>query len=303
MVSSRSSSVLDPSLVERVAAALGADEGLIEKDWHAVRALRVIASLGKDGPVPVFSGGTSLNKGWALIQRFSEDLDFKVAPRTGRRAERRAFRNRVLNALAEAGFELVGQPLVLNESRTFKANFAYGGQFGTAAGRRPHLRIEMTFEASALPPVPRPLQSLIGSAQRAAPEIGDFPCLDPIETAADKMSALAWHILSWTSGSDEDDPAVIRHLHDLAALERLIVSSPLFYDLVRRAVAGDADRGGEAVPPGVERFPALLRRLEAETMWMRVYEDWVDSVSFAPAEGRIGFAAALESCRRLIAGL
>ena len=28
---------------------------------------------------PVFSGGTSLSKGWGLIKRFSEDIDFKVA--------------------------------------------------------------------------------------------------------------------------------------------------------------------------------------------------------------------------------
>jgi predicted nucleotidyltransferase component of viral defense system len=43
-----------------------------------VHALGVLASLDHAGATPVFSGGTSLSKGWGLIKRFSEDIDFKV---------------------------------------------------------------------------------------------------------------------------------------------------------------------------------------------------------------------------------
>ena len=71
--------MLDRQLVERVAGALATDEGLVEKDWHVVRALAVIAAVDHAGAAPAFSGGTSLSKGWGLIKRFSEDIDFKVA--------------------------------------------------------------------------------------------------------------------------------------------------------------------------------------------------------------------------------
>jgi predicted nucleotidyltransferase component of viral defense system len=70
--------VLDPRLVERVAEDLGTSPGLVEKDWHVVRALGVIAQVNAGGMMPAFSGGTSLSKGWELIKRFSEDIDFKV---------------------------------------------------------------------------------------------------------------------------------------------------------------------------------------------------------------------------------
>ena len=69
----------DRRLVERVAEDLGTSPGLIEKDWHVVRALGVIAQVEHGGMALAFSGGTSLSKGWELIKRFSEDIDFKVA--------------------------------------------------------------------------------------------------------------------------------------------------------------------------------------------------------------------------------
>ena len=37
--------MLDPRLVEDAANRLDTDEGLVEKDWHVVRAISVIASL------------------------------------------------------------------------------------------------------------------------------------------------------------------------------------------------------------------------------------------------------------------
>lgn len=93
--------MIDRNIVERVAGTLATDEGLVEKDWHVVRAIGVIASLDQEGSKAVFSGGTSLSKGWGLIKRFSEDIDFKVAMRAADsgasgRKQRRAYRERVL---------------------------------------------------------------------------------------------------------------------------------------------------------------------------------------------------------------
>jgi predicted nucleotidyltransferase component of viral defense system len=68
--------VLDPRLVERVAEGLGTSAGLVEKDWHVVRALGVIAQIDRGGMAPALSGSTSLSKSWELIKRFSEDIDF-----------------------------------------------------------------------------------------------------------------------------------------------------------------------------------------------------------------------------------
>ncbi|MGH2553858.1 MAG: nucleotidyl transferase AbiEii/AbiGii toxin family protein [Chitinophagaceae bacterium] len=49
----------------------------IEKDWWVTLALKVSFEL-KYSPSIVFKGGTSLSKGWNLIERFSEDIDLAI---------------------------------------------------------------------------------------------------------------------------------------------------------------------------------------------------------------------------------
>jgi len=183
--------VLDRSFIARTAQALSTDESHVEKDWHVVRALGIIASVDVAGITSVLSGGTSLSAAWRLITRFSEDLDFKViveAPNpSAARTRRGRFREKVLEALAVAGFTLDGEVLIGNMSRFFRASCHYGAILPPAAGIRPTLRIEMTFSGTLIKPVPRSVQSLLGLAEQGTPEVASLLCVDPVETAADKI--------------------------------------------------------------------------------------------------------------------
>jgi hypothetical protein len=51
---------------------------LVEKDYYVTEALRIIGAVA--GDKVIFKGGTSLSKGWNLIQRFSEDIDIFLDP-------------------------------------------------------------------------------------------------------------------------------------------------------------------------------------------------------------------------------
>ena len=295
--------MLDPQLVEQVAAEFGTAPDLIEKEWHVVRAIGVIAALDLDGARLAFSGGTSLSVGWGLIRRFSEDADFKVAmPYAANpsqaRAQRHRFRERALAALAAAEFTPMGAPR--QASRFFSADFSSPYTFEPVSGLRPHLQIEMTFEAPKLPPVERPIASLIARTQGPEPEVSAFPCVDPVETAADKLSALAWRVCSRERGSTKDDPTIIRHLHDLAALESHINTARQFSALLREAADSDTGRGAGRAPADVgERFRRMLERLETDPLWALEYDRFVQNVSFAAADELIPFTDALEAARRL----
>ena len=299
--------MLDPRLVERVAEDLGTSPGLVEKDWQVVRALAMIAEVDAGGMMLAFSGGTSLSKGWELIKRFSEDIDFKVAePRAASASAawraRSSYRRRIFDTLTGADFALQSEPEVRNDSRFFAADLAYGAQFGVGQGLRPRIRIEASFRAPAVPPIARPIRSLVVAARGEPAEVVAFPCIDIVETAADKLSALAWRVRVRRRGEPEDDPTIIRHLHDLAALEAVAASAPNFRDLVLAAITADAGRGGEKDPPtdpGII-FAGMLQRLESDPLWAREYEDFVRSVSFAVPSEEIGFADAIGACRRLI---
>jgi hypothetical protein len=161
----------------------------------------------------------------------------------------------------------------------------------------------MSFRAPALAPVARSIRSLIAAAQRETPEIASFPCVDPVETAADKLSALAWRVRARDRTRADDDPTIVRHLHDLAALERQVASAPGFAELVHAAAAADAGRGGERTTPADPgtMFADMLDRLELDALWAREYEDFVRAVSFAGPGEAIDFAGALAACARLVA--
>lgn len=52
-------------------------EGAVEKDWWVTAVLKALFTL-SPAPYMFFKGGTSLSKGWNLIDRFSEDIDIAL---------------------------------------------------------------------------------------------------------------------------------------------------------------------------------------------------------------------------------
>jgi Nucleotidyl transferase AbiEii toxin, Type IV TA system len=213
----------------------------------------------------------------------------RAASRRSRRArnERSDYCERILAALTEAEFTLDGEPMKRDESQFFSVNLFYPSLFVTGPGLRPHLRVEMTLTPPTLPPVARPIGSLIGMTERKPPEVPAFPCVDPVETAADKLSALAWRVHARQRGSDKDNPTIIRHLHDLAALRETVAASSGFADLVRHAAAGDVGRGGEAtasIAPAT-LLSSMLDKLGADKLWANMRITSTRSRSRGPLNG------------------
>ncbi len=64
-------------LLSQAAAQSGLPDYAVEKDWWVTYALQLVFQM----PIAsylVFKGGTSLSKGWNLIERFSEDIDLAI---------------------------------------------------------------------------------------------------------------------------------------------------------------------------------------------------------------------------------
>lgn len=133
---------------------LGLRESMIEKDYFATEALRIIAAFGRDRVI--FKGGTSLSKGWNLIQRFSEDLDVFLDPGAFDPPLGKKAIDRELKKLRQALEQHPGLTFVEPESQTIGGvgrndRFAYPQRFagtgdirnrvfveaGTASGRQP----------------------------------------------------------------------------------------------------------------------------------------------------------------------
>lgn len=66
-------------IISEVAIAMGVDFTIVEKDFWVCWVLQSLFSLSIEHPSMVFKGGTSLSKAYAIIHRFSEDIDVVTA--------------------------------------------------------------------------------------------------------------------------------------------------------------------------------------------------------------------------------
>lgn len=65
-------------LCEQVAGRTGLFDSSVEKDFWVAWTLRELFALPEWGTYLTFKGGTSLSKGWKLLERFSEDIDIVI---------------------------------------------------------------------------------------------------------------------------------------------------------------------------------------------------------------------------------
>ena len=138
----------------------GLRPAIIEKDYYVTEALRLIAQTA--GDKVIFKGGTSLSKGWNLIQRFSEDIDLFLDPRAFQPALGKNAVNRELKKLRGAVQAHPALTFLPDESKTFGGigrndYFSYVQRFGgvgevvnrvlvesgTASGREPKVTVEL----------------------------------------------------------------------------------------------------------------------------------------------------------------
>ncbi len=138
----------------------GLRPAIVEKDYYVTEALRIIAITA--GDKVTFKGGTSLAKGWNLIQRFSEDIDIFLDPTAFEPALGKRGIDRELKQLRDAIGAHPALTFVDNESKKIGGfgrsdRFSYTQRFGgpgevanrvlvesgTASGREPTTIVEL----------------------------------------------------------------------------------------------------------------------------------------------------------------
>jgi predicted nucleotidyltransferase component of viral defense system len=298
---------INTELIEAIAAELAVDASLVEKDWYAIQIIAAISEVKYSTMQLVFSGGTSLSKGYQLIQRFSEDIDFKVSnAQNYKRDDFRNYRVLIIEAIrrSSGNWSLYEEDIKSeNGSRFFKCEITYQHLFAASASLRPNIRLEVTFEPPALSCEKRTLKSFVAQAQDQEPEVISIPCVSPVETAADKLSALVWRVAARDRQSDKDDPTFVRHLHDLVALEKIIHQSNQFTSLARKCLSKDAKRdkkSGTGELPDIQRFQFMLEKLINDPLYEKEYARFVLGMSYAEDNERPDFQTSLQVVSRLI---
>ncbi len=279
---------------------------LIEKDWHVTQVLAFLSRLNYPGFEIVFSGGTALSKAHKLIQRFSEDIDFRVIAAEDKlhRNVLSAFKNSVINSLRDAGFHIAADSIRARDGNKFFAiDIDYNTYFDHTIELRPHIQVEMTVHSPQLPVLHLPVKSLLTELMKKPPEVESIACISPVESAADKLSALAWRIPDRVRGNQNDDPSLVRHIHDLAALENIAIKDPNFIELVLAALNRDNSRPRNVSTFNTlskhEKFALMLDILVRDSEYIEEYRRFVFDVSYAPEGAAPDFETAIKAVKRL----
>jgi predicted nucleotidyltransferase component of viral defense system len=123
---------------------------VLEKDIFVVEAIRSILSTQEDTFQLVFCGGTCLSKAYNLLERMSEDVDFKIVVKKG--LTKSALRRELSHYLKRIESQLIqsfGDGNISKESgnnnRYTEFKVTYASLFPEVDSLRPELKIELTY--------------------------------------------------------------------------------------------------------------------------------------------------------------
>ncbi|HUZ64841.1 MAG TPA: nucleotidyl transferase AbiEii/AbiGii toxin family protein [Acetobacteraceae bacterium] len=243
---------------------------LVAKDFHVVRAIKVLAAIDAAPFRLVFGGGTALARAHRIVRRMSEDVDFKVVAQASARVSRSALRRqldqlreRISQALLDAGFPFdrtdKSVTWARDEGRYAVWHLPYASETGAGEGLRPTIQIETTYATLRQAAVTVPVSSFVAEANRRDPEVPGLACVSVTETAAEKLVSLTRRTAMDLAGASRDsDPTLVRHIYDLhmmrghldfaavAALARVIAAADA-EQFARQHPAYAADIAGETL--------------------------------------------------------
>ena len=293
-------------VLEEVALYMGIRETFVEKDWYVTRAISRLVENPYSDFTLIFTGGTALSKAHKLIERFSEDIDFRVAAPSIEAAGNSKVR-KVLSGFKAHLINLLVHPFEVlrvdgrDDNRYIRVDLAYPTIFDSSSPLRPHIKLEFTLVSLLLPPLALAVSSFVNEVAGKAPEITQLACIDPVENAADKLSALTWRLPSPEREKEGRQPDLVRHIHDLAKLSDQVLASSDFAWLVARALEQDANRA--EVLAGLttaEKLSRMLAILGNDPAYPDEYDTFVYGMSYAKDARVPTYREALEQLKRLV---
>jgi hypothetical protein len=200
---------------------------VLEKDYWITQVLRHIS---KEFPNDfIFKGGTSLSKGYSLINRFSEDLDLLIVPGDrGRNPVDKLMKKMASSAAEHVGGERHSEGFPdTGRSRTYKVT--YEGLIEETQLISHGVLMEMGVRGGPQPCQAKSIGSLLESALSGAGEdtaeyddLASFEVqlLHPGRTLLEKLSMVHRESLRLQKPDTEPKPNVGRHFFDLYFLLR-----------------------------------------------------------------------------------
>ena len=301
-----------PELLRIVADGVGRGVSLVEKDYWVTHTLWAMLDQGFD---LWFKGGTSLSKGFDLIERLSEDIDVRVdAGRTGLEPPRLSWKNTKASGVDDRTrwFDSLAQGLRIPsctvrrdpegsgprvQEASFQVLYPQLHAAGLPGAMRPFVLLEVG-EARVTPYVEVDLSSWVHDFLAGAGQLSDYAdnrprgvrCIHPWVTCLEEIDAIATR---FRKGNPAE--TFVRHYEDtariLAERDRLPPLEPALAVLVAELAAKDKK------PMPASGDPSLSP--DASDRWGEVQRAW-DEIAPMFWGDRIGLEEACAAIREFL---
>jgi predicted nucleotidyltransferase component of viral defense system len=255
-------------LVQAAAQDIGLPADAIEKDYYVVRALRTLQD--NLGGRFLFKGGTSLSKGWGLIDRFSEDIDLLFR----RQHEGKPVGTNEMDRLLKQAQSLIEKTpgFTLKEKRSSKGLsraswFIYPRQYKSVAPIGDTVLLEMGCRGGTHPSQHRTIRAFVTFFLETRGQTGlardlttfDMECLDVTRTFVEKLFAAC--------AAFAKDRAIgrTRHYYDLYKLAGLPEVNAFLGSATYADVFNDVRQFSEEHWPG-SVYPPELNTAQCEAL-------------------------------------
>ena len=210
------------------------DPALVEKDYWIMHTVFGLKQLGLTFEL---KGGTSLSKGFGIIQRFSEDIDIRIEPFDGLQVDtnpnherpthiesRRVFYEKLRDKIKIPGITTVERDTTYDDEtlRNAGLRLSYETHFGSIAALKDGILLEVGFDQTA-PNRSVTISSWIVQFAEAKKlqypdnRALDIPCYNPEYTFVEKVQAVVRKYGQF-KGTGKIPPNFLRHYYDIHQL-------------------------------------------------------------------------------------
>jgi Nucleotidyl transferase AbiEii toxin, Type IV TA system len=222
-----------PDLIRIIAREKGIDPALVEKDYWIMHCLYGLQRLDLTFEL---KGGTSLSKGFQIINRFSEDIDIRIEPpndrdvKTGRNQDkpahiqsRRDFYDWLATTICINGIEKIERDTAFDNKTLMSGGIRlfYNSHTRTLQGLKPGVLLELGFD-DVTPNMKKDISSwLYDYAAGKVPIIDNrakaVACYDPRYTFVEKLQTVSTKFRQ-QQASKEFPINFMRHYYDIYSL-------------------------------------------------------------------------------------
>lgn len=269
---------------------------VLEKDIYLTQVISTVSDIAHDHYDLVFQGGTSLSKAHRIIERMSEDCDFRMrfksseknVSREFKRKALRKFRHELVGALRRTGFGIDDSEVrVRNEGQFMAFRVNYPSIYPATDGIKPFLALEFFLAEVKVEPENKSVTTLIQQILGSKVKHIEFPVntVAIIETAAEKWVGLTRRVATCAHRKHYRDASLVRHLYDLYKINEHGYFTDEFQSLISRIVHDDRrqykNHNDAYYCNPAHEIKRAVDELHRSEEWRNHWERFVDVMVFA----------------------